>query len=159
MDGNGRVGKRVTVGKQNPKADMDDLFGGKEPELLETKQIYLWGKNYVANSPIKFEYYLGALHSSYPDFVMKDSFGRVHIFEVKSVNISSSMVGGFDNNIYKTKLEELKKAYKQASKLTGQIFYLPILRDDNWRVFQYVAGSEKLLTKDEFVNFCKTSNL
>jgi len=154
-DGNGRVGKRVTVGKQNPKAGAVDLFGKKEPELIETKQVYLWGKNYVANSPIKFEYYLGALHSSYPDFVMKDSFDRMHIFEVKSVNISSNMVGGFDNNIYKIKLEELKKAYRQASKLTQQIFYLPILRDDNWRIFQYIAGSEKTLTKDEFMNFCK----
>jgi len=157
--GDGRVGKRVTVGKKNPKAGAADLFGGKEPELLDTKQVYLWGKNYVANSPIKFEYYLGALHSSYPDFVMKDSFDRVHIFEVKSVNISVNMVGGFDNNIYKTKLEELKKAYKQASKITDQIFYLPILRDDNWRIFQYVAGNEKTLTKDEFVSFCKKATV
>lgn len=156
IDGDGRVGKRVMIGKKNPKAGSADLFGGTEPELLNAKQVYLWGKNYVANSPIKFEYYLGALHSSYPDFVMKDSFDRVHIFEVKSVNISANMVGGFDNNIYKTKLEELKKAYKQASKLTDQIFYLPILRDDRWRIFQYVAGSEKTLTKDEFVTFCKT---
>jgi type III restriction enzyme len=155
-DGNGRVGKRVTVGKKNPKAGEINLYGEKEPELLETKQVYLWGKNYVTNSPIKFEYYLGALHSSYPDFVMKDIFGRVHIFEVKSVNISSSMAGGFDNNIYKAKLEELKKAYKQASKLTKQIFYLPVLRYDKWRIFQYIAGCEKTLTKDEFVNFCKT---
>jgi type III restriction enzyme len=155
--GDGRVGKRVTVGRRNPKAGTENLFGETEPELLDTKQIYLWGKNYVANSPIKFEYYLGALHSSYPDFVMKDSFDRVHIFEVKSVNPSSNMVGGFDNNIYQTKLAELKKAYKQASKLTGQIFYLPILRDDNWRIFQYVAGIEKTLTKDEFVSFCKTT--
>lgn len=153
--GDGRVGKRVTVGKQNPKFQQGKLIGNAETKLLETKQIYLWGKNYVANSPIKFEYYLGALHSSYPDFVMKDSFNRVHIFEVKSVNISSNMVGGFDNNIYKTKLEELKKAYKQASKLTEQIFYLPILRNDNWRIFQFVGGSEKTLTKDEFVSFCK----
>jgi len=158
-DGNGRVGKRINVGKRNPKAGAVDLFGEKEPELLEVRQVYLWGKNYVANSPIKFEYYLGALHSSYPDFVMKDSFDRVHIFEVKSVNISSNMVGGFDNNIYKMKLEELKKAYKQASKLTEQIFYLPILRDDNWRIFQYVAGSEKTLTKDEFVSFCKKATV
>jgi type III restriction enzyme len=154
--GDGRVGKRVMVGKKNSKAGTADLFGGKEPELSEPKQVYLWGKNYVANSPIKFEYYLGALHSSYPDFVMKDSFDRVHIFEVKSVNISFNMVGGFDNNIYKTKLEELKKAYKQSSKITEQIFYLPILKDDNWRIFQYIAGCEKTLTKDEFVNFCKT---
>lgn len=157
--GDGRVGKRVTVGKKNPKAGAADLFGGTEPELLDAKQVYLWGKNYVANSPIKFEYYLGALHSSYPDFVMKDSYDRVHIFEVKSVNISANMVGGFDNNIYKTKLEELKKAYKQASKITEQIFYLPILRDDNWRIFQYVEGSERLLSKDEFVSFCKKATI
>lgn len=154
-DSDGRVGKRVTVGKKNPRAGSTDLFGEKEPELLETKQIYLWGKNYLANSSIKFEYFLGTPRFSYPDFVMKDSFGRVHIFEVKSVNISSSVTGGFDNNIYKTKLEELKEAYKQASKLTNQIFYLPILKDDNWRIFQYVAGNEKTLTKDEFVGFCK----
>lgn len=153
--GDGRVGKKVVIGKKNPKAKVVDLFGEQESEFLETKQVYLWGKNYVTNSSIKFEYYLGAPHSSYPDFVMKDSFGRMHIFEVKSVNISFNMVGGFDNNIYKTKLEELKKAYKQASKLTKQIFYLPILRDDNWRIFQYVEGYEKTLTKDEFINFCK----
>lgn len=154
-DKNESVGKRVTVGKKNPESQQNKLIGDAEPELLDAKQIYLWGKNYIANSLIKFEYYLGALHSSYPDFVMKDSFNRVHIFEVKSVNISSGMAGGFDNNIYKTKLEELKKAYKQASKLTDQIFYLPILRDDNWRIFQYVDGLEKTLTKDEFVSFCK----
>jgi type III restriction enzyme len=153
--GSGRVGKRVTVGKKNTKAGMVDLFGEEEPELLEAKQVYLWGKNYVANSLIKFEYYLGALHSSYPDFVMKDSFGRVHIFEVKSVNISSGMIGGFDDNIYKTKLEELKKAYKQASKLTEHIFYLPVLQADRWLIFQYVEGGEKTLTKDEFISFCK----
>lgn len=154
-DGDGRVGKRVTVGKKNPKFQQEKLIGDAEPEFLEAKQVYLWGKNYVPNSSIKFEYYLGALHSSYPDFIMKDSFGRLHIFEVKSVNLSSSMAGGFDNNIYKAKLEELKKAYKQASKLTEQIFYLPILRDDNWRIFQYVAGVEKNMTKDEFFSFCK----
>ena len=153
--GDGRVGKRITVGKKNPKAGATNLFGEKEPELLDQKRIYLWGKNYIANSSIKFEYYLGVLHSSYPDFVMKDSFDRIHIFEIKSVNISSNMIGGFENNIYKTKLEELKKAYKQSSKLTDQIFYLPILRDDNWRIFQYIAGNEKILTKDEFFNFCK----
>jgi type III restriction enzyme len=156
--GDARVGKSVIVGKQNPNAGATNLFGEKEPELFESKKIYLWGKNYVANSPIKFEYYLGALHSSYPDFVMKDSFDRVHIFEVKSVNISSTVASGFDNNIYKAKLEELKKAYKQASKITGQIFYLPILRDESWRIFQYVAGSEKTLTKDEFVSFCKRAS-
>jgi len=150
-----RVGKRVKVGKKNPMAGQTDLFGEVQPEFLDEKNIYLWGKNYVPNSSIKFEYYLGALHSSYPDFVMKDCYDRIHIFEVKSVNISSNMVGGFDNNIYKTKLEELKRAYKQASKITEQIFYLPILRDEVWRIFQYVNGTESIFTKDQFLSFCK----
>lgn len=151
-----RVGKKLIVGRKNPNAGTKNIFDEVESEFIgETKQVYLWGKNYVSNSSIKFEYYLGALHSSYPDFVMKDSYNRVHIFEVKSVNISSNMVGGFDNNIYKTKLEELKKAYKQASKITNQIFYLPILRDDVWRIFQYYNGNEETLTREQFVKFCK----
>ncbi len=156
-DGNMRVGKRIKIGKKNPKYGQVDVFGKTEPEILEPKQLYLWGKNYVANSPIKFEYYLGGVHSSYPDFVMKDSFNRVHIFEVKSVNISGNMPGGFDNNGYKTKLAELKKAYKQASKLTNQYFYLPILKDNVWRIFQYVDGNEKTLSKDEFFKILKNN--
>ena len=151
-----RVAVRKMVGHKNPAAGTKNLFGDVEQEFIgEAKNVYMWGKNYVANSEIKFEYYLGALHSSYPDFVMKDSYGRIHIFEVKSVNVSSNMVGGFDNNIYKTKLEELKKAYKQASKLTNQIFYLPILRDDSWRIFRYMDGDERILTKEEFIDACK----
>ena len=152
--GEGRVGKKAVVGKKNPRFGQTDLMGNPEPEFLDAKQVYLWGKNYVANSVIKFEYYLGALHSSYPDFVMKDSFGRIHIFEVKSVNISKNMVG-LDNNLYKAKLQELKKAYKQASKLTNQIFYLPILKGNGWQIFQFFNGNETTLTKDQFVNFCK----
>lgn len=153
-----RVAVRKKVGRKNPSAGMRNLLGEIEPDFIgDTKNVYIWGKNYVANSAIKFEYYMGALHSSYPDFVMKDSFGRIHIFEVKSVNISSSMVGGFDNNIYKAKVEELKKAYRQASKITDQIFYLPILRDDRWRIFRFMNGDERIMTKEEFTNFCKHS--
>lgn len=156
-DADNRVGKRLRVGKKKPKIEqIGYLEESAETDFDgETKPVYMWGKNYVANSSIKFEYYLGALRSSYPDFVMKDSYGRVHIFEVKSVNISSSMVGGFDNNIYKAKLTELQRAYKQASKLTNQIFYLPILREDSWRVIQYIDGDENTLSRSEFESFCK----
>jgi len=155
-DADNRVGERLRVGKKKPKIEQIGLEESAETDFDgETKPVYMWGKNYVANSSIKFEYYLGALRSSYPDFVMKDSYGRVHIFEVKSVNISSSMVGGFDNNIYKAKLTELQRAYKQASKLTNQIFYLPILREDSWRVIQYIDGDENTLSRSEFESFCK----
>ncbi|HPL55823.1 MAG TPA: DEAD/DEAH box helicase family protein [Bacilli bacterium] len=151
-----RVGKRIRVGKRNPKAGQKNLFDEIEPEFLPPnergKGIYLWGKNYIGNSPIKFEYYMGALHSSYPDFIMKDNYNRIHIFEVKSLNVGLSFM---DNNLYIAKIAELKKCYKQASKLTKQIFYLPIQQGDDWQITQYLNGEEKILTRSQFEKFVK----
>lgn len=141
--------------KKNDLAGTINLFGEVETDtIIDEKEVFLWGKNYVPESAIKFEYYLGALHSSYPDFIMKDKYGRIHLFEVKSVNQSASF--GFDNNIYLTKVAELKKCYKQASLLTGHIFYLPIMRDDVWRITTYKSGEESTLTIDQFRNFVIT---
>lgn len=135
--------------KKNYFAGETNLFGEIETDtVIDEKEVFLWGKNYVPQSNIKFEYYLGALHSSYPDFIMKDTFGRIHIFEVKSVNQSASF--GFDNNLYIAKVEELKKCYKQASILTDHIFYLPIMRDDIWRITCFKNGNESTLTIDQF---------
>lgn len=117
------------------------------------KDVLLWGKNYVGNSDVKFEYYMGALHSSYPDFVMKGADGRIHIFEVKSANMASGMPAGFDASLYKAKVDELKKAYQQASKLTRQIFYLPVQTNDVWQITKYEDGNEDMLTIDQFENF------
>ena len=94
---------------------------------------------------------MGALHSSYPDFIMKDKFGRIHIFEVKSVNKAEGF--DFDNNIYIAKVAELKKCYKQASKITGQLFYLPILREDVWQITAFKNGEERTLSLDQFRAF------
>lgn len=141
--------------KSNPMAGSINLFGEVEKDtIINEKEIFLWGKNYVPESSIKFEYYLGALHSSYPDFIMKDKFGRIHIFEVKSVNQSAGF--SFDNNIYIAKVAELKKCYKQASLLTGQLFYLPIMKDDVWRITLFNKGEEKTLTIDQFRAFVNT---
>lgn len=131
-----------------------NLFDEVVEENKTPNEIFLWGKNYVPESKIKYEYYLGALHSSYPDFIMKDKFGRIHIFEVKSVNPSANFT--FDNNIYIAKVTELKKCYKQASILTGHLFYLPILRDDSWRITLFNNGKEKTLTIDQFRFFVNT---
>lgn len=108
----------------------------------------------MPNSNIKFEYCLGGVHSSYPDFIMKDSFGRIHIFEVKSMNKSNSSV--FDGEMYEDKARELIKCYKQASVLTGYIFYLPIQKDDAWHITRLMNGSECLLTQEQFEIFVKT---
>jgi len=146
----------LTVGKtkKNKLAGEKNLYGETETDTkINEKEIYLWGKNYVSNSAIKFEYYLGALHNSFPDFVMKDNFGRIHIFEVKSVNQSKEY--SFDDNIYKEKIAELKKCYKQASVLTEQIFYLPVIDKDVWKITCFYKGEENTLSKDQFVSFVK----
>lgn len=150
----------VHTGKKKgiqPHPDQISLFGGEAPGYMaeNEKEILLWGKNYVPESMIKFEYYLGALHSSYPDFIMKDKYGRVHIFEVKSVNQSSSTA--LDSNLYISKVAELKKCYQQASKLTGQYFYLPIQREDIWTITMFENGNERNLTIDQFRTFIKTA--
>jgi len=149
----------LTVGKikKNKNAGARNLWGEEEKDIkLSEKEICLWGKNYVCNSEIKFEYYMGAKHSSFPDFVMKDIFGRIHIFEVKSVNQSGKY--NFDNNIYKTKIAELEKCYKQASALTEQIFYLPVIVKDVWQIKCFYKGKESTLSKEQFINFVKTNS-
>ena len=153
-----RVGMQVRVGKANPKAGIEDLFGNVEPDKISSSIKYLWGKNYLSNSEIKYEYCLGGVHSSYPDFIMKDSFGRIHIFEVKSVNPSNNTSSSFDSDEYKTKVEELKRCYKQASILTGHIFYLPVLKGDVWHITRLMDGRADSLTEEQFVKFVCSDN-
>ena len=103
---------------------------------------FLWGKNYLPNSEIKYEYYLNGRHFSYPDFVMKDSFNNIHIFEVKSINKSGDL--NIDEDEYLKKINELKKCYKKASELTGDIFYLPLKVDNDWQITRFKNGVESV---------------
>lgn len=136
-------------------AGLTNLLGEEiEDEEVEEKEIFLWGKNFLPESKIKYEYYLDSLRSSYPDFIMKDRFGRIHIFEVKSVNQASGT--NIDKDKYNEKIVELKKCYRQASKLTGHLFYLPIIRDDVWSIIRYENGNERILSLDEFRTFVNT---
>lgn len=97
------------TGKINPRAEQLNLEGEIEPKRLNAEYKYLWGKNYIPNSEIKFEYCSGGVHCSYPDFVMKDCYDRIHIFEVKSLNKSNAVSNSFDGGEYEEKIEELKK--------------------------------------------------
>ena len=153
-----------------PKVDSeDDIYGfdseaeTKWAKLLikvsESKKLrksdnlpeyYFWGKNYLDNSDIKYEYYLNGNHFSYPDFVMVDNNDLIHIFEVKSINDSSAF--NFDSDEYKQKIEELAKCYKQASKLTGHIFYLPTMSDSTWKIRRFKDGIEDTITESVFTN-------
>ena len=151
-----RVGKQTIVGKKNPNAGQYNIDGSIEPEKLNATKKYLWGKNYIANSRIKYEYYLEGVHNSFPDFVMEDCFGRIHLFEVKSVNIANATPASFDSTEYKKKLAELRVCYKQASKLTGHIFYLPVRNPSGvWHITRLMDGEESTLTQDQFEEIVK----
>ncbi len=114
---------------------------------------FLWGKNFPLNSEIKFEYFSDGIHSSYPDFVMKDKKDRIHIFEVKSVNKSSSL--NINQDEYDEKVRCLKECYKACSKKTNHIFYLPILVGGTWQITKYESGDESTIDKQEFIKSLK----
>jgi type III restriction enzyme len=152
---NEEIIKTVLTGQENPNKNMINLFTGYEPQKINPIKKYLWGKNYISNSDIKFDYYLNGIHSSYPDFIMIDLFDRINIFEVKSVNKSAN--SNIDETEYKNKIEELKRCYKQASKLTGNIFYLPVLKNEEWQITQLLNGNEKIMTYEQFFLFMITS--
>lgn len=79
---------------------------------------------------------------------MKDSKGRIHLFEVKSVNVSNA--AQFDSEEYKAKIKALKACYIRCSELTGYIYYLPIQKDDDWQITRIENGSVETISKSKF---------
>lgn len=151
-----RLIKQIYVEKGNPNIEKTNMRN--ESKIINEQSKYLWGKNYISSSLLKFEYYLNGIHSSFPDFVMKDCFNRVHIFEIKSLNVSYKKTLPIDRVEYENKVNELKKCYKHASKLTQHIFYLPVLKGDTWHITQLLNGEEKNITKEQFLDFVKNNN-
>lgn len=129
----------------------EDGAVSKAPEIpgLIDGEPTLWGKNYVANSGIKFEYYTDTNHFSYPDFIMKDRAGGIHIFEVKSTNIKGGAT--IDVKEYMEKINYLFDAYKAASNITNQTFYIPILASGRWYIHRFKAGVHEEITKEKFI--------
>lgn len=131
------------------KAEMDFAEELKEfvYEESETKDDFVWGKNFLPNSEIRYEYYSEGIHSSYPDFILKDKKGKIHIFEVKSINESSSI--NLDRGKYEEKIRALEECYKQAAVLTGYCFYLPIQVGDTWDITKIEKdGNKAKVTKN-----------
>lgn len=121
----------------------------------EEDKLFLWGKNYPLNSEIKYEYYANGIHVSYPDFVMKDKYGRIHIFEVKSVNTAAG--SNIDNAEYEQKAKDLEKLYLACSKkLPDYRFYLPIMKDDEWRIRRCWRGVAEDISLSEFKDSLKS---
>ncbi|MBQ9313301.1 MAG: DEAD/DEAH box helicase family protein [Bacteroidales bacterium] len=128
---------------ENHFAKLETLIDKEDYKLL------LWGKNYPYNSDIKYEYYDEGIHKSYPDFIMKDKKGRIHIFEVKSINQSNSI--NINNDDYLEKIDNLKECYKVCSeKLSNHIFYIPILKGEEWFIYKYENGEEDAISESTF---------
>lgn len=126
----------------------DDMAVVSDDDLFDDKERCLWGKNFPTSSEIKYEYYADGIHSSYPDFIMKDKAGRIHVFEVKSVNKASGQ--NIDPEEYNQKIGKLKDCYLHCSKkLRNHIFYLPILKED-WQIFRYEDGEEDQISEKSF---------
>lgn len=119
----------------------------KQTNVL-TDNKFLWGKNFPLNSEVKFEYFAEGVHSSYPDFVLKDKQGRIHIFEVKSVNKSSSL--NINEEEYTEKIRSLKECYRACSQKTKHIFYLPILDGSTWKITKFENGDERTIDVKQF---------
>mgnify|MGYP002765048570 FL=1 len=131
-------------------------FSIKKISLDEEKDILLVGKNYLQNSEIKYEYYTDGSHFSYPDFVLKDKYDRIFLFEVKSMNISSSLQ--IDTKVYQEKVEILKDLYSKVSSKVEHYFCLPILNGKSWTVHCYYKGVHYELKEDQFKNVVNDVN-
>lgn len=131
-------------------------FSIKKISLDEEKDILLVGKNYLQNSEIKYEYYADGSHFSYPDFVLKDKYDRIFLFEVKSMNISSSLQ--IDTKVYQEKVEILKDLYSKVSSKVEHYFCLPILNGKSWTVHCYYKGVHYELNEDQFKNVVNDVN-
>lgn len=132
---------------------LQDIVKNKAQEIIafgsEEDKHFLWGKNFLFNSDIKYEYYDNGIHASYPDFVLKDKLNRIHIFEVKSMNTSKSI--DIDDKEYEEKIRNLIKCYIACSKkLDNHIFYIPIQKEEEWIIYRFSNGNEKKISLSEF---------
>lgn len=111
-------------------------------KLLKSLKLTTWGKNFYPNSKIYFEYINFTKSKSYPDFILQDKNNLIHIFEVKSFNGDN---GSLNEDDYTAKLFNLKKCYLNASKITKNIFYIPIYnpnQTNQWHIYKFENGKE-----------------
>lgn len=127
---------------------LTDGFKIKKIPLSNEKEVLLIGKNYLTNSDIKYEYYNNdGRHFSYPDFILKNEADDYFLFEVKSLNKSSSQ--NFSSEEYQQKLEALLIFYKAVSEKVKHYFCFPIQNGNNWTISCFYNGNEYSLEYDQ----------
>ena len=123
---------------------LNDGFKIKKIPLSDNKEVLLVGKNYLPNSDIKYEYYNNyGRHFSYPDFILKNENDEYFLFEVKSLNESSSL--NISTDEYTQKINALLEFYKAVSEKVDHFFCFPIKTGDTWNIHCFYRGQEHLL--------------
>lgn len=123
---------------------LTDGFRIKKIPLSDDKEVLLVGKNYLPNSDIKYEYYNNdGRHFSYPDFILKNENDEYFLFEVKSLNESSSL--NISTDEYTQKINALLEFYKAVSEKVDHFFCFPIKTGDTWNIHCFYRGQEYLL--------------
>lgn len=123
---------------------LNDGFKIKKIPLSDDKEVLLVGKNYLPNSDIKYEYYNNdGRHFSYPDFILKNESEEYFLFEVKSLNESSSQ--NISSEEYTKKIEVLLDFYKAVSDKVSHYFCFPIKKGDTWNVYCFFKGQKYIL--------------
>ena len=123
---------------------LTDGFRIKKIPLSDDKEVLLVGKNYLPNSDIKYEYYNNyGRHFSYPDFILKNENDEYFLFEVKSLNESSSL--NISTDEYTQKINALLEFYKAVSEKVDHFFCFPIKTGDTWNIHCFYRGQEHLL--------------
>lgn len=123
---------------------LNDGFRIKKIPLSDDKEVLLVGKNYLPNSDIKYEYYNNdGRHFSYPDFILKNENDEYFLFEVKSLNESSSL--NISTEEYTQKISALLEFYKAVSGKVDHFFCFPIKTGDTWNIHCFYRGQEYLL--------------
>jgi len=123
---------------------LSDGFKIKKIPLSDDKEVLLVGKNYLPNSDIKYEYYNNdGRHFSYPDFILKSEKEEYFLFEVKSLNESSSL--NISTEEYTQKISTLLEFYKAVSEKVEHFFCFPIKKGDTWNIYCFFRGKKYLL--------------
>ncbi|MGN0916265.1 MAG: DEAD/DEAH box helicase [Succinivibrio sp.] len=120
---------------------LTDGFIIKKIPLSDDKEVALVGKNYLPNSDIKYEYYNNdGRHFSYPDFILKNTNEEYFLFEVKSLNESSSQNISLEE--YKQKITVLLDFYRAVSEKVSHYFCFPIKNGETWTVHCCFKGQK-----------------
>ena len=128
-------------------------------EELDKLGLELWGKNFYNKSKIRFEYFLHQkgnilISKQCPDFfVVKNN--KKYLIEVKSLKSTNSS-SQIDRNDYAEKVNSIKKAYNEISKVTRQIMVVIVEQEEGgWVSYIYEDGNETKKYNNEKLDFLK----